>query len=345
VAAPPGRGQREQALAWPRQLRGTVLKNLSLRHLRCFVAVAETGSFTQAAARLFQTQSALTATIAQFEDAVGMKLFTRSTRRVEMTADAIRFRPIAERLLTDFDSAIGDLHAIATGQKGHISIAAVPSVMVLFLMPALAEFRRNHPDIAVSVRDGGSRSIERSVLDGEVDFGLCRRTYSYPELDYVPVLRDRFGVICLDSHPLAGIKRPVKWVDLAGQDYIALANDITADVAPETYPEEELTRTLNLRDRASSVASLYAMLGLGGRLSVLPVLAARAGPLREYNFRVLNGPSVSRELCLVTRHVRSFSPNTRRILDVLMHSIRAHGGIEGVHVMPLPATPETDSAS
>jgi DNA-binding transcriptional LysR family regulator len=316
------------------------LKNLSLRHLRCFVAVAETGSFTQAAARLFQTQSALTATISQFEDAVGMKLFMRTTRRVEMTPDATRFKPIAERLLRDFDSAVGDLHAIATGQKGHISIAAVPSVMGLFLMPALAEFRRNHPDIAVSVRDGGSRQIEQSVLDGEVDFGLCRRTYSYPELDYVPILRDRFGVIYLDDHPLARITRPIKWTDLAGQDYIALENEVTSDAAPQAYPELELTTTLNLRDRASSVTSLYAMLGLGGRLSVLPVLTARTGPLGEYNFRVLNGPAVSRELCLVTRHVRSFSPNTRRILDAMMRAIQFRGRIDGVQVMP--ADPAAD---
>ncbi|ARP83047.1 hypothetical protein CAL12_20990 [Bordetella genomosp. 8] len=309
------------------------MKNLSLRHLRCFVAVAETGSFTQAAARLFQTQSALTATISQFEEAVGMKLFTRNTRRVEMTPDATRFKPIAERLLRDFESAVGDLHAIATGQKGHISVAAVPSVMVLFLMPALAEFRREHPDITVSVRDGGSRQIEQNVLGGEVDFGLCRRTHSYPELDYVPILRDRFGVIYLDDHPLARIKRPLKWTDLAGQDYVALENEVTEDVGPATYPELELTNTLNLRDRASSVTSLYAMLGLGGRLSVLPLLTARAGPLADYNFRILNGPSISRELCLVTRHVRSFSPNTRRILDAVMRSIRIKGCIDGLEVM------------
>jgi DNA-binding transcriptional LysR family regulator len=315
------------------------LKNLSLRHLRCFVAVADTGSFTRAATRLFLTQSALTATVAQFEEAVGMKLFTRTTRRVELTADAERFKPIAERLLRDFDSAIGDLHAIATSQKGHISIAAVPSVMVLFLMPALAAFRRGHPEISVSVRDGGSQKIEQIVLDGEVDFGLCRKIGAYPELDYVPVVRDRIGVVYLDDHPLAAIKRPLTWADLAGQDYIALANDSGSAAPPEAFPETGLTGALNTRGHASSIASLYAMLGLGGQVSVLPLLAARAGPLRDYNFRVLDGPAVNRDLYLVTRHVRSFSPNTSRILTALLQTIRAGGGIEGVQVMSVEATP------
>src|SRR3546814_15519184 len=75
-------------------------RRISLRHLRCFIAVAEAESFTVAASRLFLTQSSLTTTIQQFEDLVGLKLFDRNTRRVVMTHEAQRFKIGADYILS-----------------------------------------------------------------------------------------------------------------------------------------------------------------------------------------------------------------------------------------------------
>jgi DNA-binding transcriptional LysR family regulator len=75
-------------------------------------------------------------------------------------------------------------------------------------------------------------------------------------------------------------------------------------------------------DRASSTTSLYALLTLGGKLSVLPALAANSAPLSEFEFRLLHDPQIVREVCLITRHQRSFSPNTQRILEVLLATIK-----------------------
>lgn len=305
------------------------MRNIALRHLRCFVAVAETGSFTLAAARLFHTQSSLTATIQQFEEEIGVKLFDRTTRRVELTDDAVRFKPIADRILRDFDSAIGDLHAISKSQRGHVSVAAVPSMIVHVLTPALAEFRRAYPNITISVRDGGSDKIERAVLDGEVDFGLTSRLNNYPELDYVPLLTDPFGCIFPNDHPLACTNGAIKWSDLSSYEYIALTNDTGIGAFLEKHPEMSFNEKAAPHDHASSTNSLYAMLSLGGKISVLPALAAQAGPLKEFKFRELCEPTITREMCLVTRHLRSFSPNTKRIIEALMQSIREADNLNG----------------
>jgi DNA-binding transcriptional LysR family regulator len=309
------------------------VRKLSLRHLRSFVAVAETGSFTLAAARLFQTQSSLTATIRQFEESIGIRLFDRTTRRVELTEDAARFKPVADRLLREFDTAMGDLQAISTSQKGHVRIAAIPSVIFHVLMPALASFRRAYPGITVSVRDGSTEKIERIVLDGEVDFGICGRFSAYPELDYVPIVRDRFGVIFPNDHPMAQLEGELAWSDLAAHDYIALSDDSGNSTFLKAHPELVLAQRLEPHDQASSTTSLYAMLGLGGKVSVLPALAAQAEPLASFRFRMLHEPVISREVCLITRHVRSFSANTQRILDVLKATVRALPSLEGVQVV------------
>jgi len=301
-----------------------------MRHLRCFLAVAETGSFTAAASRLFQTQSSLTATIQQFEEVVGLKLFERTTRRVDLTVDAVRFKVVAERVVRDFDNALNDLQAIAKSQKGSIRIAAAPSMVVHILSPALATFRKAYPEITISIQDAGSAKIERAVLDGEVDFGLTSRLKNYPELDYQPLLHDPFGVVIPLDHPLARLEGPMRWVDLTPYEYIGLTNDTGIGALLEASPELALGKKTNPVDYASSTTSLYAMLSLGGKISVLPALAAKAGPMQEFKFRELSEPMITREICLITRQLRSFSPNTQRILEVLMDTIGKLGYDLGV---------------
>ncbi len=298
-----------------------MLRKISLRHLRSFLAVAKTGSFTLASARLFQTQSTLTATIQQFEEEIGLKLFERSTRRVELTEDAIKFQPVAEKIVRDFDNALNDLQAISKSQQGLIRIAAAPSMAVHILSPALLTFRQHYPEVNISIQDAGSAKIERAVLDGEVDFGLTSRLLNYPELDYRPVLHDAFGVVMPHDHVLAKINRPLKWADLANHPYIGLTSDTGIGALLETYPEISFGQNSDPHDRASSTTSLYAMLRLSGKISVLPSLAAKAGPMQEFLFAELTEPVIQREICLITRHLRSFSPNTQRILDVLMETI------------------------
>jgi DNA-binding transcriptional LysR family regulator len=302
---------------------------ISLRHLRCFVTVAETGSFTVAAGRLFQTQSSLTATIKQLEEAVELKLFDRTTRRVELTKDAKWFKVVADRVLRDFDNAIADLQAVSKSQRGHIRIAAAPSMVSHVLVPALLAFRNTYPNISISVLDAGSDKIERAVLDGEMDFGISSQLNKFSDLDYTPILRDPFGVIFPAGHPLAERAGNLEWSDLKPFEYIGLTSDTGIGAVLENYPELGLRDKTDSHDRASSTTSLYALLKLGGKISVLPSLAARTEALAGFEFRELHNPQISREICLITRHLRSMSPNTQRILDILLTTIKSSEHLHG----------------
>ncbi|HVE05885.1 MAG TPA: LysR family transcriptional regulator [Paraburkholderia sp.] len=311
------------------------IKKISLRHLRCFVEVADTGSFTLAAARLYQTQSSLTATIQQFEEEVGLKLFDRTTRRVVMTADAERFKPVADRVLRDFYTAIGDLQAISLSHRGHVRIAAVPSMVEHVLTPALASFQRAFPDITISVSDGSADKVERAVLSGDVDIGISSRLNNFTDLAYLPIVGDRFGVLYPPDHPLGKIRRALRWSDLADHKYISLAHDTGIGAFLDSHPATGTHHPTSLHDRASSTTSLFAMLNLGGRIAVLPEIAVLASPLKKFTFRELHDPVVTREVCLITRQLRSFSPNTQRLVQALMETIpdeyRWHDDAAGHH--------------
>ncbi|MDQ2633483.1 MAG: LysR substrate-binding domain-containing protein [Pseudomonadota bacterium] len=310
-----------------------MVAGIKLRHLRCFVAVADTGSFTLAANRLFQTQSSLTATIKQFEEAVGLKLFDRTTRRVELTRDAVWFKTVAERVLRDFDNAVADLEAASKSQRGHIKIAVAPSMMTHVLAPTLKSFRQHYPDVSISVYDQGSDKIERAVLDGDVDFGLSSRLNSFPDLDYMPVLSDAYGVVFPRDHELASRTGDLTWADIKAYSYIGLTEDTGIGATLARHPELNGFAKPDSLDQASSTTSLSALLQLGGKISVLPELAAQSGLLDAFGFRELHQPSVKREICLITRHLRSHSPNTQRMLKILMSTIKSSGEIHGAKAL------------
>lgn len=295
--------------------------NVTLRHLRCFTTVAREGSFTLAAKRMFLTQSSLTAGIQQLEQAVGLKLFDRTTRRVALTREGASFLPVAERLLMEFDAAVTDVRAVAERQRGHVSIAAAPSVVSQIVVPAIAAFNAIYPNVSVAVTDGGAEMVQRRVLGSEADFGVTSKWADDPGLEFRPLLRDRFGVVCRGDNPLAALKRRLTWRRLQTQRYIGLAADTGI------YTMLQLTPDLPSVLRAphfevSSTGSLHAMLAAGLGVSVLPALAAHLAPLDSLAFRELAEPMLEREICIITRRARALSPAAESMLGMIGQQLR-----------------------
>lgn len=306
--------------------------NVTLKHLRCFLAVAETGSFTVAASRLFLTQSALTATIQQFEEAVGLRMFDRTTRRVALTDDAERFRPDAEKVVYGFDSAVGDLMALAQGQRGHIRIGAAASVIYQFLVHAIPKFRESYPNITISLRDPAALQVERLVVEGEVDFAIDSKHQGYDGLEYTPLVADRYGVVCHRDSPLARTEAPLRWTDLTPREYVAFSADTGIGQFLRSHANHWPVLG-GMHDEVASTTSLFAVLSMGDRYSVLPAMALKGREFPELVFRELHEPPLSREICLITRRLRSLSPSAQRLLDILLADIRAQELPPGVSLV------------
>lgn len=292
--------------------------NVSIRHLRSFVAVAKTGSFTRAAERLFLTQSTLTATIQQLEEDVGLTLFDRNTRNVALTDTAVGFLEKAERLLQEFDAMIGDLRSISESAEGHLRIAAAPSVLTWLVVPAADRFGASFPNVTLSLREGGSADIERRVVNGEVDFGLSSPQNAYRELEYAPLLKDQYGVVCSADHPLAQSVEPLDWVDIAPYEktMVGLASDTHIGI----LHRETLQRfgLASYKEEVSSSSSLFSVLSMGRRFSIVPALTAKTHQLSELVFRPLTNPVIERDICFITRKLRSLSPSAGRLQEAVL---------------------------
>jgi DNA-binding transcriptional LysR family regulator len=108
--------------------------NLTLRQLRAFAAVAETGSFTAAAQQLHLTQSALSVLVRELEREMGVQLLDRHTRRVQLTEAGREFLPSVHRLLGDLTTAVAGVTDLRDKKKGVLRLAA-PQLMACTLMP------------------------------------------------------------------------------------------------------------------------------------------------------------------------------------------------------------------
>src|SRR5581483_7010461 len=199
--------------------------NVTLRQLRAFVAVGELGGFTAAAERLHVTQSALSVTVRSLERELGLRLFDRTTRSVELTAAGREFYPLAQKTLEDLTSAVEHSRDLAELKRGRVTVAATTVVSSILLPPAVARFNRDFPGIRVVLRDGAvPAQIAHMVAGGEADIGIAPAALAPSELDATLFMEDTLELACARQHPLAR-KTRVTWRDLAGESLIALSGD------------------------------------------------------------------------------------------------------------------------
>lgn len=148
---------------------------MELRHLRYFVAVAETGTFSRAAARLRITQPALWRQVHDLEGELGVRLFERSGRRVRMTSAGEGLLLRCRDLLADVQQLTEHAQAMRSGEVGRLSIAASPQVIQSLLAPFLTRYLKARPDIEIHlVEEGGSHTLGL-VERGDVQLALAIR--------------------------------------------------------------------------------------------------------------------------------------------------------------------------
>ncbi|HMS36947.1 MAG TPA: LysR family transcriptional regulator, partial [Arachnia sp.] len=129
---------------------------MELQQMRYVVAVAEERSFTRAAGRCFVVQSALSHQIKALERELGVTLFARTNRRVELTAAGEAFLASARTSLDAAGRAATDAAAAVGEIRGSLTVGLIPTVSAIDIPAALKEFRRAHPAVRFALRGGGS---------------------------------------------------------------------------------------------------------------------------------------------------------------------------------------------
>jgi len=175
---------------------------MELFQLETFLTVAREGSFSRAAKKLFRTQPAVSQTIRKLEVELGEPLFDRSSREGVLTDAGKVLFEYAEKLINLRSEAAESLTELRELQKGKLVIAA-NEFTVLYLLPLLAEFRRLHPMIKITVERALGSHIPDDVLRYSAEFGVLSYEPQEASLHSVVVYLDELVFVVPPKHPLA----------------------------------------------------------------------------------------------------------------------------------------------
>ncbi|MBL8306880.1 MAG: LysR family transcriptional regulator, partial [Rubrivivax sp.] len=195
-----------------------------LNDLQAFRAVAELGNFRRAAEAVHISQPAFSRRIDKLEQALGVKLLERTTRRVSLTAVGRDFAHKVRTLLDDLDGTLLGLQGVAATRMGEVALACVPSTVYYYVSQVVQAFRTQFPRVRVKVLDASANEVLGLVLRGEADFGLNFVGSQEPELEFITLREERFVAACRRDHPLAR-KRRVAWADLAAYEFISVSQE------------------------------------------------------------------------------------------------------------------------
>ena len=195
-------------------------KELDLRQMRFFVAVADTLHFGRAADKLGIAQPNLSLQIKRTEEALGYPLFERTTRGVTLTPVGSYLAKRAEILQANFDEVIRTAQQIGRGEEGSLSIGFSGSAMYSRLPLALERFRRKHPRVIVQLREMYAPDQIPLLLDGTLDVSFIRDGFPTQGLKRTPLMREPFYAVLPQSHPKAKTQGPLWPRELRDEQFV-----------------------------------------------------------------------------------------------------------------------------
>lgn len=294
---------------------------MELRHLRYFLAVAEELHFGRAAKKLRISQPPLSAQIQSLEHELGVQLFTRSTRRVALTAAGTNLRDRTRTVLSDLDRAIEETKDIGAGASGVVRVGFISSASYTAIPRAVSLFRRRHPKVRLELDPLTSGEQLDALAAGRLDVGLIRGAVDATHgLRALHLFSENLVALVPATYELAA-SDVVSPVQLARENMILfpqrLMPGFVAQVLGIFKDLDTLPREIQQAVHQETVVNLVAA-GVG--VAVLPESVSKFCPEEVRVLPISNLPTTS--LLAVLPESAPPSPGAEHFLDCLVDSTR-----------------------
>ncbi len=291
---------------------------ISTSQIDAFLALVETRQFTKAAERCHVSTSAFSQIISRLESSVGVRLFDRSTRHVDLTAEGAVFAVGARRIAAEVAVAASELQSRIIGKVGQVSIAATPTPCVSWLPQVLFDFSQKNPGVALRLRDVTSELCFDLLNDGAVDFAITAREGDAPDLESQPLFDVEFSLVCKRDDPLTA-RKTVRLKDMAGRNFVAV--DGRGDVWERRKAD---LRDAGVRESGFVVTNFGTLVGLisaGFGIGVVPRLALPLCRRADLLDRPIADKGFVRRFYLVQRSGRTLSVAASRLVDDMFRAV------------------------
>lgn len=300
---------------------------MELRHLRHFVALAEEEHFGRAAERVFVVQQALSNSIRNLEEEVGVPLVLRTTRRVQLTPAGQEFLVGARQTLAQAAQTVERARRAARGEVGRLTVGFVSGLAFGGLPEIVRRFRELYPNVAVDLRELTAQEQEAGLRGGGIDIGLMLLPVRDPGLDARALWRQPLVAALPAGHVLAR-KRRLHISDLRNEPFVFFPRHLRA-----TYFDQVMRWTSgagftpNVVQEAIEVPTLLSLVAAGVGV-FLPIQFFSRLALPGVVYRPIeNAPLV--EIVAVWNRAEAHRPILRAFLTVAQDALSAQEAEEG----------------
>ena len=282
--------------------------------LETFIEVARLSSFSRAAEKRFRTQPAISSQIRSLEEEVGAKLLDRSGGKVSLTASGKLFLRFAEDTLDARKAAVTAIAETERVPRGEIVVGANEGTCLHILPEVFAHFKKQYPDVSVSITRADYSKVLESVIDNTVDFGVVSMPITDPRLTAVLIHKDELVMIAPPKHPLAKLKSACT-SDIAQYPLVMPKVGHTRDALDDLFHQHKLKPRYTMELDSSELLKRFvaADVGIGfiSRSNVQEDVKANvlaAVPLADAPIR--------RDLALVFRKDKALSRAALAFIDI-----------------------------
>lgn len=288
----------------------------NLKALWAFVVIAETNSFRKAAEILNRSQSAISMQVKQLEEQLGIALFHRTTRHVQLTAEGEKLLGHAQRAIAELDLGLRQLRETASIQCGRISMACVPSIACSVLPSVLAEFQREHHGVQVSLRELTSQELLAAVANQDVDFGIGPDVDRLGDFSFSPIVSEPIVAVLPRKYWLPG-RTSVSLEDLArlpvllASSSAALRGNLDRELA-----NRDLAMTSSFEVIHVQTMLAFAQAGLG--VAIMPAITVPQPLDNTLQALPITDPVLERTISLITLKGAALPPASRALTALIM---------------------------
>jgi DNA-binding transcriptional LysR family regulator len=287
--------------------------------LQLFIAVAETRSITNGAAKVHLALASASERIKGLEAALGVALLARGRRGVELTPAGETLLDHARIVMHNVEAMRGDLLTFARGVKATVRFLANTSALSEYLPKTLAAFLKEHPHISIDVEEHESGDIARAIVTGAADLGLAAEHALPDNIERIPFSEDRLVLVAPRDGELSN-RRQVAFAEVVGRDFIGLITS-SALHAHVSGHAARLGARLRFRARLNNFDAIGQMVAAGIGIAVMPEVAAkRSAQSMKINVIRIKDAWANRRLAICARSFQSLPKPAQQLAEHLRKS-------------------------
>jgi LysR family transcriptional regulator, low CO2-responsive transcriptional regulator len=282
--------------------------------LETFQEVARLSSFSRAAEKRFRTQPAISSQIRSLEEEVGAKLLDRSGGKVSLTASGKLFLKYVEDTIEARRSIFTAIAETERVPRGEIIVGANEGTCLHILPEVFADFKKQYPDVAVSIKRADYAKILESVIDNSVDFGVVSLPVTDTRLTVVLIHRDELVAIAPPHHPIAKMKS-ITLSEIANYPLLIPKVGHTRDALENLFHERRLKPRFSMELDSSELLKRFVAVDVGiGFISRSHATEdVLAGLIKTIP---LSDAQIRRDLALVFRKDKALSRAALAFIDI-----------------------------